>query len=37
MSYDDQKVYLRGTISLALKLLEGRIKSYIARAIAAGS
>jgi len=34
VSYDDQKVYARGTVPLAFKMLQGRIKSYLARALA---
>ena len=37
VSYDDQKVYARGTIPLAFKLLEGLVKSHIAQALADGS
>lgn len=33
LSYDDRKVYARGTIPMALKLLEGPIQAFIARAL----
>jgi hypothetical protein len=33
LSYDDRKVYARGTIPMAVKLLEGPIKAFIARAL----
>jgi len=33
LSYDDRKVYARGTIPMALKLLEGPIKAFVARAL----
>jgi hypothetical protein len=29
LSYDDQKVYARGTVPLAFKLLEGPVKAFI--------
>jgi hypothetical protein len=35
--HDDQKVYARGTIPLAFKLLEGPMKAFVARALATGS
>jgi hypothetical protein len=35
--YDDQKVYARGTVPLAFKLLEGPFKSFIVQALAQGS
>ena len=34
LSYDDQKVYARGTVPLALKLMEAPIKAFIAQALA---
>ena len=34
LSYDDQKVYARGTVPLAFKLLEGPIKAFIAQTVA---
>jgi len=37
ISYDSRKVYARGTIPLALKLLEGPAKALVARAMAEGS
>jgi hypothetical protein len=33
ISYDDRKVYARGTIPLAFKILEGPIKAFIAIAL----
>ncbi len=33
LSYDDRKVYARGTIPMAVKLLEGPIKAFVARAL----
>ena len=33
LSYDDRKVYARGTIPMAVKLLEAPIKAFIARAL----
>ena len=33
LSYDDRKVYARGTIPMALKLLEGPIRAFVARAL----
>jgi hypothetical protein len=33
LSYDDRKVYARGTIPMAAKLLTGPIKAFIARAL----
>jgi hypothetical protein len=33
LSYDDRMVYARGTIPMAVKLLEGPIKAFIARAL----
>jgi hypothetical protein len=33
ISYDDRKVYARGTIPLAFKILEGPIKAFVARAL----
>jgi hypothetical protein len=32
LSHDDRKVYARGTIPVAIKLLEAPIKAFIARA-----
>jgi Putative polyhydroxyalkanoic acid system protein (PHA_gran_rgn) len=34
LSYDAQKVYARGTVPLAFKLMEGSIKSFIRQALA---
>jgi hypothetical protein len=33
LSYDERKVYARGTIPMAAKLLEGSITAFIARAL----
>jgi hypothetical protein len=33
LSHDDRKVYARGTIPMAIKLLEAPIKAFIARAL----
>lgn len=33
LSFDDRKVYARGTVPMAAKLLEGPIKAFIARAL----
>ena len=33
LSYDDRKVYARGTIPMAPKLLEGPIRAFVARAL----
>jgi hypothetical protein len=33
-SYDDQKVYARGTVPLGARLMEGPIKSFIKQALA---
>ena len=33
LSYDDRKVYARGTIPMAVKLLEAPIRAFIARAL----
>jgi hypothetical protein len=33
LSFDDRKVYARGTIPIAVKLLEGPIKAFVARAL----
>ena len=37
LSYDDHKVYARGSVPLAFKLFEAPIRSFIARALAEGS
>jgi hypothetical protein len=37
LSYDDQKVYARGTVPLAFKLLEGPAKAFIAQTLASES
>jgi hypothetical protein len=34
LSYDDQKVYARGTVPLAFKLMEAPIKAFITQALA---
>jgi hypothetical protein len=34
LTFDDQKVYARGTVPLAFRLMEGPIKLFIARAMA---
>lgn len=34
LSYDDQKVYARGTVPLAFKLLEGPAKAFIRQTLA---
>ena len=36
LSYDDQKVYARGTVPLAFKLMEVPIRAFIAEALAQG-
>lgn len=33
LSYDDRKVYARGTIPMAAKLLEAPIRAFLARAL----
>jgi hypothetical protein len=33
ISYDDRKVYARGTIPMAFKILEGPIKAFVAIAL----
>ncbi len=33
LSYDDQKVYARGTVPLAFKLLEGSVKAFIKKSL----
>ena len=33
ISYDDRKVYARGTIPTAFKLLEGPIQTFVAKAL----
>jgi hypothetical protein len=33
LSHDDKKVYAHGTVPLAFKLMEGRIKAFIAQAL----
>jgi len=37
LSYDDQKVYARGTVPLAFKLLEGPVKAFIRQTLASPS
>jgi Putative polyhydroxyalkanoic acid system protein (PHA_gran_rgn) len=37
LSYDDQKVYARGTVPLAFKLLEGPVKAFIKQTLASTS
>jgi len=37
LTCDEQKVYVRGTVPIAFKLMEGPIKSFIAQALADGS
>ena len=37
LSHDDKKVYAYGTVPLALKLMEGPIKAFIAQALASKS
>ncbi len=37
LSYDDQKVYARGTVPLAIKLLEGPVKAFIKQTLASES
>jgi hypothetical protein len=37
LTYDEQKVYVRGTVPIAFKLMQGPIKSFIAQALADGS
>jgi hypothetical protein len=37
LSYDEEKVYARGSVPLAVKLLEGPIKAFIAQTVAQGS
>jgi hypothetical protein len=34
LSYDDQKIYARGTVPLAFKLLEGPAKAFIKQTLA---
>lgn len=34
LSYDEQKVYARGSVPLVFKLIEGPIKRFIVRALA---
>jgi Putative polyhydroxyalkanoic acid system protein (PHA_gran_rgn) len=34
LSHDDKKVYAHGTVPLAFKLMEGRIKAFITQALA---
>ena len=34
LSYDEQRIYTAGTIPLALKLMEGPIKTFIAQTLA---
>jgi putative polyhydroxyalkanoate system protein len=34
LSYDDQKVYVRGTVPLVARLMDGPIKSFIRQALA---
>jgi hypothetical protein len=34
LSHDDKKVYARGTVPLAFKLMEGSIKAFITQALA---
>jgi hypothetical protein len=36
-SFDDQNVYARGQIPLALKLLEGQARKFVERTLAGGS
>jgi hypothetical protein len=36
LSYDEQKVYVRGTVPIAFKLMEGPVRSFIAQALADG-
>jgi hypothetical protein len=37
LSYDDQKVYARGTVPLAFRLLEGRVKAFIKQTLSSKS
>lgn len=37
LSYDDQKVYARGSVPIAFKLMEASIRSFIERALGDGS
>jgi hypothetical protein len=37
LSLDDQKVYARGTIPLAVKLIEGQVRRFVERTLAAGA
>jgi len=34
LTYDDQKVYVRGTVPVAFKLMEGPIKMFITQTLA---
>lgn len=34
LSYDEQKVHVRGTVPLAFKFMEGPIKAFISQALA---
>jgi hypothetical protein len=34
LSYDEQKVYVHGTVPIAFKMMEGPVKSLIAQALA---
>jgi hypothetical protein len=37
LTYDDQKVYIRGTVPIAFKLMERPVKAFIAHALAGKS
>ena len=37
LTYDDSKVYIRGTVPIAFKLMERPVKAFIAHALAEGS
>ena len=37
LSFDDQNVYARGNVPLALKLLEGPVRRFVEQTIAKGS
>jgi len=37
LTYDDKKVYIRGTVPIAFKLMEQPIKAFIVHALAGGS
>jgi Putative polyhydroxyalkanoic acid system protein (PHA_gran_rgn) len=37
LTYDELKVYVRGTVPIAFKFMERPVKSFIARALADGS